>query len=52
MSSFNQVEYFAARETQQRQLEARATLPDTASFHRDLAARYSVLLQQVREHAS
>ncbi|HEX8412980.1 MAG TPA: hypothetical protein VF637_03725 [Sphingomicrobium sp.] len=46
MESFYQADYFLRREEQQRALAAKASLPDTVTFHSDLANHYARLYQE------
>ena len=51
MSPFDQVEYFATRERQQREFARRATRPDIIDFHVRLTEHYHRLVEEARQLA-
>jgi hypothetical protein len=46
MDSSYQADYFLRREEQQRALAAKASLPETVTFHSELASHYARLYQE------
>ena len=48
MSEFEQCDYFAKRERQQREFARRATRPDIIAFHDTLARHYAALVEETR----